>query len=277
MQTTSWDDLRYPGKATDFFSRCAFPAFDASASGYSAGNALLLMELSRLVYRHDAEEEADPPQPSRTSFLEKAGLRQRRFFLSRKTNTQAMLVEPMTGPPYAVLAFRGTEQNIKDVITDLRFLKEELSREGASVHHGFEDALEAVWNEIDAELKKLDCPVFYTGHSLGAALATLAAARRRPAVLYTFGSPRVGNEQFTALLDGLPVHRVVDDMDIVTHLPPEAFGFTHTGRLYKLKERLGWSPRGILIRVRRLFGHPSKEWADHAPVNYVDRLARTIE
>jgi predicted lipase len=93
-----------------------------------------------------------------------------------------------------------------------------------------------VWDEIEGELSTLACPVFYTGHSLGAALATLAASRHAPQAVYTFGSPRVGNEVFVASLQNLPIHRVVDDKDAAALLPPEALGFRHVGLLQLLME-----------------------------------------
>lgn len=69
----------------------------------------------------------------------------------------------------------------------------------------------AVFNSSNAlwlaELAKLGCPVFYTEHSLGAALATLAAARRAPKAGYAFGSPRVGNQAFTSTLASVPIRR----------------------------------------------------------------------
>jgi len=276
MRKTSWHDLLRPGEATDFFSRGTFPPFDPSASGYNAGNALWLMELSRLVYRHDIEEENAPPQPTRVSFLVKAGLKQRRFFLSRKTGTQAMLVESADGPSFAVLAFRGTEQEIKDFLTDLEVGIQQLSHDSPGVHEGFEEAIDSVWSDVEAELAKLSCPVYYTGHSLGAALATLAAARQRPAALYTFGSPRVGNALFAASFANLPVHRVVDDKDAVAHLPPRLMGFEHVGELHLLKQRGGWYGRSLIAWARRFFGHPPKELADHAPVNYLDRIMKQV-
>src|SRR5690348_3437116 len=104
---TTWEDLLQPGNATDFFARRTFPPFDpASKPAYSRVNALWLAELSRLIYRHDLEEEDPPPQPTRTSFLKNAGFQQRSFFISE--NTQAMLVESVTAPAFAVLVFRGT-------------------------------------------------------------------------------------------------------------------------------------------------------------------------
>jgi len=77
--STTWNDLIYPGNADDFFARQSFPAFCPDATGYSRDNARWLMELCRLVYRHDIEETDHPPQPTRNSFLTNAGFRQRKF------------------------------------------------------------------------------------------------------------------------------------------------------------------------------------------------------
>ena len=54
---------------------------------------------------------------------------------------------------------------------------------------GFRTALEDVWPELETVLDKVAQPIFYTGHSLGGALAMLAASRRPPLALYTFGAP----------------------------------------------------------------------------------------
>jgi len=108
--TTTWQDLLHPGDATDFFLRCSFPSFDPASRAYRPVNTLWLATLSMLVYRHDTEKENPPPQPNRTRFLERAGFRQRQFFLSNETATQAMLVGFGGSPPFAVLLFRGAEQ-----------------------------------------------------------------------------------------------------------------------------------------------------------------------
>jgi triacylglycerol lipase len=271
MPTTTWQDLLDPGGATDFFSRREFPPFEPEAAAeYNHANALWLAELSRLVYRHDVEEDKPVPQPTRTSFLEKAGLKQRAFFVSLKTDTQAMLIEPMVSPPFAVLVFRGTQKNHKDFLSDIEFGILPLDPNKVGVHKGFREALDSVWDEIEGELSTLACPVFYTGHSLGAALATLAASRHAPQAVYTFGSPRVGNEAFVASLRNLPIHRVVDDKDAAALLPPEALGFRHVGLLQLLME--SESEENSFLPLLKDLKKPPKPLADHAPINYVDRI-----
>jgi hypothetical protein len=302
---TTWKDLLQPGAAADFFTRRPAPAFDPVATSYTLGNALWLVELCRIVYRHDIEEDDPPPMPTRRSLLETAGLRQRRFFRADAplTRLRAMLVESIAPPHYAVLAFRGTEQHTVDAITDLTpGFATLVDNATPAVHRGFNDALDLAWTAIDAELSTLQVPLFYTGHSLGAALATLAAARRQPAAVYTFGSPRVGNRPFVDSLAGVPILRVVDDRDVVTTLPPPALGYQHAGEKHTLVEppagvaaglgaaldlpsaaddllaRLADPSRpaavlaGLAARLKALV-RPPKPLADHAPINYVDRMA----
>ena len=255
-EDTTLDDLMRPGLATDFFARRTLAPFDPNATTFTVANALWLMELSRIVYRHDVEE-PDALVPPRSAFLKRAGLRQVKFFNGRRRGTQAMLVR---GDQFAVLAFRGTEQEPKDLITDINFRSKDVS--GDDVHAGFAEALDIVWPDIEAELKKVDVPLFYTGHSLGAALATLAAFKHAPRATYTFGSPRVGKAKFAAALQGAPIFRIVDDLDIVTTVPLEAMGFVHVGSEHQLKE----------VPEPKILLHVKKKFTDHAPVNYVDRL-----
>jgi triacylglycerol lipase len=269
---TTWQDLLNPGGATDFFARREFPPFDPeTAYEYSHINALWLAELSRLIYRRDVEEMLSAPQPTRTSFLEKAGLIQRAFFASPETDTQAMLIEPMVAPSFAILVFRGTDSH-RDYVTDLNFGILPWDQNKVGVHKGFRKALDSVWDEIEKELSRLACPIFYTGHSLGAALAILAASRYMPQAVYTFGSPRVGNEAFVASMQTLPIHRVVDSKDAAALLPPEALGFRHVGLLQLLLEPQTEVKENSFHALLKIFEEPPRLLADHAPVNYVDRI-----
>ncbi len=268
---TTWSDLLRPGDATSFFDRVPRPEFDASRASYSPANAWWLAELSRLVYRHDIEE-GSQERPSRTRFLADVGLRQVAFFQSPRVGTQAFLVEATTEPRFAALVFRGTEENFSDWLTDLKTLPKQIAAPDVRVHDGFEVALDAVWPNVLRTLADLDCPLFYAGHSLGAALATIAASRRPPKAVYTFGSPRVGNEAFAALLGSVALYRIVDDTDVVPTLPPEELGFVHVGELHQIG--MGRSGRASLnpwYWIRRLTA-PPRSLADHAPIAYVRRI-----
>ncbi len=261
-EDTTLEDLTNPGAATDFFTRRTMHPFQPDQAGFSLANAVWLMELSRLVYRRDPSE-SDPHPTARRTFLEPQGLAEIAFFSRRDgtADTQAILVQPANAPAWAALVFRGTERNATDVVTDLA-LSLPLIGSGVIVHRGFRHALDIVWEEIERALSNVRVPLFMTGHSLGAALATLAAARHTPRAVYTFGSPLVGNGAFVQTLRNVPIHRVVDDIDGVTFVPPPALGYEHAGVEHQLRENPEPPPAW----------RPAKIAFDHAPVNYVDRL-----
>ena len=260
---TNWSDVLAPGAATDFFTRRPPGNFDPTAATYKFDNALWLLELSRLVYRHDDEETHHPPLPTRKSFLALHHFEQLAFFLNRRTGARGYLVRRHEPVRFAALVFRGTE-GILDVIKDLETVPTPLpGGVEVRVHDGFEDQYASIRADVDHALNSVNDPLFIAGHSLGAALATLAAGGRKVQGVYTFGSPRVGNQAFVNTLKGTNIFRVVDDQDVVTTLPPQSFGYEHVGQLHHLTEPPPISAKPL---------GPPKLLADHAPVNYIDRL-----
>ena len=139
--------------------------------------------------------------------------------------TQAILV---SFRQHLVLAFRGTEStSIKDIKADAKAVKT-ACESGGKVHSGFKEAYEEVALDIEETLSQeeyAEIPLFITGHSLGGALATIAAKRLTHrgglAACYTFGSPRVGDEKWIASIK-TPIYRVVNAADCVTMLPPSS-------------------------------------------------------
>jgi hypothetical protein len=139
---------------------------------------------------------------------------------------------------HVVLAFRGTS-SLKDFSTDVKIKKVRPRWAKGNVHRGFAGALDAVWPQIS---KTLGAPeregkqLWVTGHSLGAALAQLAALRltklQYPVqAVYTYGTPRVGDGEFVADYDQLLGNRTfphINRKDVVTRVPPPSFGFRTT-------------------------------------------------
>ena len=186
-----------------------------------------------------------------------------------------------------VVVFRGTDE-VDDVLRDL---DAGLVPEGAGrVHRGFQQALDQVWEVVEAHLGGR--PATFTGHSLGGALASIAAMRyRETQAAYTLGSPRVGNGAFRAGMRP-PVHRIVNNNDVVTRLPPP-LGYRHVGQLQyidhagnlhaaperweRIKEQLlGHGTRALDTVQRWLAGDfeaiPYDSLVDHAPIHYAIHL-----
>jgi triacylglycerol lipase len=140
-----------------------------------------------------------------------------------------------------IIVCRGTQPSeFKDLAHDLEFLLVS-SRSGQGlVHHGFRTSVDLIWIDLLKLLQKYGSnrKLWCTGHSLGAAMATLIAARcartdklPKPTI-YTYGSPRVGNEQFIKHMNSLNIehHRWVNNEDIVTRNP--VYPYKHHGQLH---------------------------------------------
>lgn len=153
----------------------------------------------------------------------------------------------------ALLTFRGTiPSRWEDVKTDLKFVTTE------GVHTGFLNKSREVWPQLSAALaaaqrampegQKVSLTV--TGHSLGAAVGTLAAEQVHRELgdvvsvdaVYTYGSPRLFKDdqarRYTEAL-GERTYRLVKNTDIVTTMPPE-LNLTHVG------QRLFIDPNGVI-------------------------------
>lgn len=102
---------------------------------------------------------------------------------------------------------------------------------GARFHKGFLQALAEIWDTlysvVDSAQKARERPLWVTGHSLGGALALLAAWRFQQQFLavhavHTFGAPMVGNDRAAeAFQREFPnrIFRYVDSLDVVPALP----------------------------------------------------------
>lgn len=250
-------------------------------AAYSDRMAFILASMADLAY--DRYEDDEKACELFTLKLKGGGFKLIQIFNSDETDTQAFLA---ANRDFAVLAFRGTEvKKKKDVLTDLR-ATQILSIEGG-VHKGFQSAYDSVKDEIEKCLASLDekMPLYITGHSLGAALATVATQnldvgskfRDRIAACYTFGSPRVGNTKYDRAFKA-PIYRMVNTTDIVTVIPLLAMGYVHIGDIRYLGRMPGQFSRQIpfflrsflfLIALFRLFG----PWVgDHAIKEYRSKL-----
>jgi triacylglycerol lipase len=201
---------------------------------------------------------------------------------------------------HAVLAFRGTEvlnpgdapskfvDVARDWLVDARFAQVALAG-GGRAHGGFVAALDALWPQIESCLDGA-AQWWCTGHSLGGALAALAALRldragRSLAGAITFGQPRCVDRDAAQALDRLPLRRVVNGCDLIPRLPPPRLGFKHGGeRLHLDAERLrayGATLRAHLRELPRNLRHgpgalTPLELIDHAPLHYAIKCHNAV-
>ena len=109
------------------------------------------------------------------------------------------------------------------------------------MHKGFRAALEDVWKTLHTHYKKhgVGKQLLVTGHSLGAALATLYSDRIADmnSACYTFGSPRVGCSLFAQLFNERINNsfRYVNDNDPVPCVP-SSLTYEHVKGLKWLNE-----------------------------------------
>lgn len=149
-----------------------------------------------------------------------------------------------------VVAFRGTvnianwKRNLQS--TNLS-LEDTFDCQGCGVHKGFArvfTSLQAGDDGVIESLKALGCgpgtdrEVFVAGHSMGAAVATLAMYDLHTKGFkigrsYVFESPRVGNvafaRSFSSLLGSVPLFRITHNRDPVIRLPSSHDGWMHVG------------------------------------------------
>lgn len=138
-----------------------------------------------------------------------------------------------------IVVFRGSD-DLKDWFANFQAVREPGPLEKSKAHEGFQDALYPAVLRLTEVLNKFnvtDKKLWVTGHSLGGALASLYAGMLIENGydvygIYTFASPRPGDGRFAEELNKRiegPHYRVVNNGDIVPHVPPEPF-FSHAGK-----------------------------------------------
>ncbi len=218
-------------------------------AAYSDRTAALMARLAELAYVAD--------RPTLASRLEGGGFNLAAVFVWSGVLAY-LAVNPLE---FAVLAFRGTA-NAADWGIDLdAALGPMPGRPGIRSHRGFTRAFglqqERILAGVNAAVPN-DLGLYITGHSLGGALAQLAASaleRDNLAACYTFGSPRVATAGFDLVVK-CPHYRLVNHWDLVPGVPPASpGGYRHSG-----DPRLLAGPKP-LAALRRDHAWPAWAWA----------------
>ena len=238
--------------------------------------SLLFAKLASIAYcnAEEAEKQARNLGFTTTEFYELDGAQAYRFM----------------NKDDVVIACRGTQPNeFNDIKADLKaapVLAETVGR----VHRGFKKEVDELWPMVKEDLVRIrklsKRKSWFTGHSLGAAMATIMASRceddpEMPCIeeLYTFGSPRVGWRKFVDSLN-CTHHRWVNNNDIVTRVPLAVMGYRHDGTEHymnaygQVRQHTGWQRvkdrwRGMWMGIK---AGSIDNFSDHSMTNYIANL-----
>ncbi len=238
--------------------------------------SLLFAELAWVAY--EAEESA-------AKIVDDIGLKET-LFLDRD-GSQAYIFKSDTD---CIVACRGTEptewNDIRADVNAVTALSETVGR----VHRGFKQEVDDLWPRMEKALIENKRTLWFCGHSLGGAMATISASRcflshieSDPTELYTYGSPRVGDKRYVNHVK-LQHFRWVNNNDIVTRVPPLWMGYRHTGELLYLDSQGNFRQISKVQRARdrwRGFWAGIKKgkvdhFADHSMDDYISNISRAV-
>lgn len=209
------------------------------------------------------------------------------FFLEEKPYTEAYPLEDLeffynieldaegfaaSDKEKIIVSFRGTT-SIQDWLTDARIepftYLEVIPDSKAEVHDGFKQAVEVLRTDILKYCDKHGArgkEIYVCGHSLGGAMATLMAMAlykeyAKPIMLYTYGSPRVGNRHCVLhMLNKNVVHyRFVNQNDLVPRVPENSLTREilemFTGNLASFNPLLKYTVKGLWRLAPNVYLH----------------------
>lgn len=249
---------------------CAFASLLQRTTNFSSANAYVLTVLAAGVYPYTWALQDDDEGVGRAFSTAAAGWGiTNATFLNARSKAHEADTEGVCGRDEAgnvFVVFRGTSSRA-DVATDVDFWgsfhprrDDTFGGRNVHLHDGFMDAYRPVrdamlqcvaahvqhFNETAAAANKTSQQpwLWVGGHSLGAALATLAAtdlarAGYKP-LGYVIGAPRVGDKNYRELFDeelGLRgrFFRLVNNDDPVPRVPIMGLGYRHVGTLVAVK------------------------------------------
>ena len=237
--------------------------------------SLLFAKLSSIAYNNTKEAKSQAKRLGFTTieFYEKDGAQAYRFM--NKTDL--------------VIACRGTQPTeFNDLKADLKAIPVMAETVGR-VHIGFKTEVDDLWPMIEEDINRktnVTKTLWFCGHSLGAAMATIMASRAKhnvelndPVELFTYGSPRVGWRMYCNSLNVIH-HRWKNNNDIVTTVPLAVMGFKHHGTQHyinaygNVRKPTGWQMfkdrlRGMWMGIKK---GKIDNFGDHSMVEYIKHI-----
>ena len=204
-------------------------------TGLDAGNAYWMARLAKEVYVSNSEHNSSPDEERILANLKEDDKGFLSVFGVSCNSAQAAVIEHQD---YLCITFRGTDE-LADWLDNLNaFATNDLF---GAFHRGFWQSLEDVWPSLNERFRYLQQhkprPLFMTGHSLGGAMATIAAAKLvhedKPFTsVYTFGQPRAVTRETARIFNAeckSRYFRFHNNNDIVTRAPARLMGYSHIG------------------------------------------------
>ena len=264
--------------------------FHPNAHGYDDVNAWWLGELSGLIY--------DNEQQCRKTIRERLHLNDDAVTWLKHDGVEGMVVDHQG---CYMVVFKGTHfprpsftnfssltRTANNIILDLAFEQVEetitytAQQYTVKIHKGFKKALgesdnpNSLWSQLQRAIPKHQ-PIWIAGHSLGGAMATIAAMRlaQRVQGLYTYGAPCIGDVSTVAFINSTlknKVFRHVNDADIVVHTMQDAkfrhhYGYyDHAGTEIKMMVK---GNVGVLFLFTAIADELGLSLLDHSPIYYM--------
>ncbi len=257
----------------------------APQSSYRAHNNLILSEACRVSYQSSSACKEK---------LANWGFQKTQIFQNNKGDFGYLAQHP----DFIFMVFRGTD-DLYDVVRDLQFAKKTfLGNNRWKVFQGARDSFYDLWERknMNTALRKMHNrgqPLWISGHSLGGAIATVAAAHlmlskqteidpRLIRGLVTFGQFRVFNRRLAETFDKRDgfkgrFFRYTNDKDPVVSLPPQKiFGKTfyqHAGIALDIDKK------GVLrlSKDSERDSFTNHEVNDHYAEKYSQRLLQNLD
>jgi len=231
------------------YSATAFSNFVPGATNFTIGNALALMWSSQLAYETGKPQTIDAVGKT-WRFTSISPFSKQKVDMVASFDTTGILGERADA---IILAFAGTDPAVWETLAtdfNIRLTKD------TDTHIGFQAALDAARPEIDRAIamsQQTGKCLYVAGHSLGAALAALAAdiaasSGSPPKAVYTFGMPRVGGERFQGAYNaklGPVTYRLVHGVDVVARVPMSELGYRHVGRVLQCESGKKFDPTAM--------------------------------
>lgn len=213
-------------------------SFNSFATDYDAKDAYALALISQLVYKPFNESETQKAEVVKTA--QNWGYDDVYFFHNENEEINDSEALVLVNAESVVVAFRGSEKDSRDWGNNAKFKK--VKYLGGNVHRGFLKAFTDVWtieddetqvmmkDRVRQEMQNTPRSLWFTGHSLGGAMAILAAATwelqdssaGKVSGVYTYGQPRVGDQTFTNKFNprlSSKTFRVINNNDVVSRIP----------------------------------------------------------